>query len=40
MKVRSSIRSLKLRPGSVVIRRRGRVHVINRINPRLKSRQG
>ena len=40
MKVRSSIRSLKLRPGSVVIRRRGRVHVNNRINPRLKSRQG
>ena len=40
MKVRSSIRSLKLRAGSVVIRRRGRVHVINRRNPRLKSRQG
>jgi large subunit ribosomal protein L36 len=40
MKVRSSLRSLKNRPGSVVIRRHGRVVVVNRTNPRLKGRQG
>ncbi|MEV4630379.1 50S ribosomal protein L36 [Micromonospora sp. NPDC049523] len=39
MKVRSSLRSLKQRPGSVVVRRRGRVIVLNRANPRWKSRQ-
>jgi large subunit ribosomal protein L36 len=40
MKVRSSIRSLKNRPGSVVIKRRGKIFVINRLNPRFKARQG
>jgi large subunit ribosomal protein L36 len=40
MKVRSSVRSLARRPGSVVIRRHGRIHVINRRDPRVKSRQG
>jgi large subunit ribosomal protein L36 len=40
MKVRSSVRSLKRRPGSVVVRRRGKVFVINRANPRWKARQG
>ena len=40
MKVRSSVRSLKNRPGSVVIKRRGKVFVINRLNPRWKARQG
>ncbi len=40
MKVRSSLRSLKSRPGSVIIRRHGRLHVINRRDPRLKARQG
>ncbi len=40
MKVRSSIRSLKNRAGSRVIRRRGKVFVINRANPRWKARQG
>jgi large subunit ribosomal protein L36 len=40
MKVRSSLRSLKNRAGSVVIRRHGRVVVVNRTNPRLKARQG
>ncbi|WP_329110320.1 50S ribosomal protein L36 [Micromonospora sp. NBC_01699] len=39
MKVRSSLRSMKQRPGSVVVRRRGRVLVINRTNPKWKSRQ-
>jgi large subunit ribosomal protein L36 len=40
MKRRTSIRSLKNRPGSVVIRRHGKVFVINRANPRWKTRQG
>jgi ribosomal protein L36 len=29
-----------MRPGSVVIRRHGRVVVMNRTNPRMKARQG
>jgi large subunit ribosomal protein L36 len=40
VKVRSSIRSLKNRPGSRVIKRHGKVFVINRANPRFKARQG
>jgi large subunit ribosomal protein L36 len=40
MKVRSSVRSLARKPGSVVVRRRGRVVVVNRKNPRWNGRQG
>ncbi|NAZ75298.1 50S ribosomal protein L36 [Kineococcus sp. T13] len=40
MKVRSSLRSLKQQRGSVVVRRRGRVLVVNRLSPRAKGRQG
>jgi large subunit ribosomal protein L36 len=40
MKVRSSIRSFKGKAGSVVVRRRGRVFVVNRKNPRWNARQG
>jgi large subunit ribosomal protein L36 len=40
MKVRSSLRALKQRPGSVVVRRHGKVFVVNRSNPQWKSRQG
>jgi large subunit ribosomal protein L36 len=40
MKVRKSLRSLKNQPGSQVVRRRGTVFVINKNNPRLKTRQG
>lgn len=40
MRVRSSLRALKQKPGSVVVRRHGRVMVVNRANPRLKARQG
>ncbi|MCZ7422042.1 MULTISPECIES: 50S ribosomal protein L36 [unclassified Micromonospora] len=40
MKVRTSLRSLKRKPGSTVVRRRGRVVVVNRLNPQWKSRQG
>lgn len=39
MKVRSSLRSLARQPGAQVVRRRGRLYVINRLNPRLKGRQ-
>ena len=40
MKVRSSLRSLRLRPNSTVARRRGKLYIINKGNPRLKARQG
>lgn len=41
MKVASSIKSLKLRhPDCQVVRRRGRIYVINKTNPRFKARQG
>jgi large subunit ribosomal protein L36 len=40
MKVRNSLRSLKSKAGSVVTRRRGRMVVINRKNPRWNGRQG
>ncbi|MFZ2173730.1 MAG: type B 50S ribosomal protein L36 [Rhodococcus sp. (in: high G+C Gram-positive bacteria)] len=40
MKVRASLESLKNQPGSQVVRRRGRVYVINKQNPRFKGRQG
>lgn len=40
MKVRNSIRSVKNQPGSQVVRRRRRIYVINKANPRLKTRQG
>ncbi|QWC84536.1 50S ribosomal protein L36 [Nocardioidaceae bacterium] len=39
MKVRNSIRDVKRQPGSQVVRRRGRTYVINKLNPRLKTRQ-
>lgn len=40
MKVRNSLRALKNKPGAQVVRRRGRVYVINRKDPRQKTRQG
>jgi large subunit ribosomal protein L36 len=40
VKVRSSLKSLKKKEGSVVVRRRGRTYVINKRNPRHKARQG
>ena len=41
MKVRNSLRSLKKRDKDCrVIRRKGRVYVINKSNPRFKARQG
>ena len=41
MKVRNSLRSLKKRDKDCrVIRRKGRVYVINKTQPRFKARQG
>jgi len=40
MQVRNSLRSLKNKPGSQVVRRKGRIYVINKLNPRFKARQG
>ncbi|MGN7191281.1 MULTISPECIES: type B 50S ribosomal protein L36 [unclassified Curtobacterium] len=40
MKVRNSLKALKQVPGSQVVRRRGRVYVINKRDPRWKARQG
>ena len=41
MKVVSSLKSLKTRhPDCQVVRRRGRIYVICKTNPRFKARQG
>lgn len=41
MKVRNSLRSLRKRDrNNRVVRRRGRVYVINKMNRRFKARQG
>jgi large subunit ribosomal protein L36 len=40
MKVRASIKSLKRQPGAQVVRRRGKIYVRNKLNPRFKGRQG
>lgn len=40
MKVRASLKSLANQPGSKVVRRKGRLYVINKLNPRFKGRQG
>ncbi len=41
MKVRNSLKSAKIREKNcVVVRRKGRVFVINKRNPKFKARQG
>jgi large subunit ribosomal protein L36 len=40
MKVRASLKSLKSKPGSKIVRRRGHTYVINKKNPRWNGRQG
>ncbi|PPK93867.1 LSU ribosomal protein L36P [Kineococcus xinjiangensis] len=40
MKVRASLKSLKNKEGSIVVRRHGKVYVLNKRNPRWKARQG
>jgi large subunit ribosomal protein L36 len=40
MKARNSLKALKAKDGSIVVRRRGRSFVINKRNPRWNTRQG
>ena len=41
MKVRNSLKSLKGRHrANRLVRRKGRVYIINKVNPRFKARQG
>ena len=41
MKIRNSLKTAKLRDKNCyVVRRRGRLYVLNKKNPRLKARQG
>ncbi len=40
MKVKNSLKSLKDKDGSVVVRRRGHTFVVNKRHPRYKARQG
>ena len=40
MKVRNSLGSMKKMQGSQIVKRRGRIFVINKENPRFKARQG
>ena len=41
MRVRNSLKAAKMRDKNCrVVRRRGRVFVINKVNPRFKARQG
>jgi large subunit ribosomal protein L36 len=41
MKIRSSLKTAKIRDKNCrIVRRKGRLYVINKLNPRLKARQG
>jgi large subunit ribosomal protein L36 len=40
VKKRNSLRSLAAKDGAIVVRRRGRVFVINKKHPRWSARQG
>jgi large subunit ribosomal protein L36 len=40
LKVRASLKSLKAKDGAVVVRRKGKTYVINKLRPRWKARQG
>lgn len=41
MKIKNSLKSLKARDKNCrIVRRKGRVYVINKTNPRYKARQG
>jgi large subunit ribosomal protein L36 len=41
MKIRNSLKTAKIRDKNCfLVRRRGRVYVLNKKNPRLKARQG
>ena len=41
MKIKNSLKSLKGRHrDNILVRRKGRVYIINKLNPRFKARQG
>lgn len=41
MKIKSSLKSMKHRgKGCIIARRRGKLYIINKLNPRFKARQG
>jgi large subunit ribosomal protein L36 len=41
MKIKSSLKSLKLRHRACrIVRRKGRVYIINKVDPRYKAKQG
>lgn len=41
MKIKNSLRTLRLRHrANRLVRRKGRVYIINKVNPRYKARQG
>ena len=41
MKIKSSLKSAKIRDkNNQLVRRKGRLYVINKTNPRMKARQG
>nr|WP_316655682.1 type B 50S ribosomal protein L36 [uncultured Gellertiella sp.] len=41
MKIKNSLKSLKARHrDNRIVRRKGRVYIINKLNPRFKARQG
>jgi len=40
LKVRTSLKSHKAKDGAVVVRRKGKTYVINKLHPRWKARQG
>ncbi len=41
MKIRNSLRTAKIRHKACrIVRRKGRIYVINKVNPRFKARQG
>ncbi|WP_337270048.1 type B 50S ribosomal protein L36 [Oryzifoliimicrobium ureilyticus] len=41
MKIKNSLKSLKLRHReNRLVRRKGRIYIINKLNPRYKARQG
>lgn len=39
MKIRASLRSIKNQKGAQVVKRKGRIYVVNKQNPRMKARQ-
>jgi large subunit ribosomal protein L36 len=40
MRIRNSLKSLKRKDGSIVVRRGGRTFIVNKRHPRWKARQG